>query len=483
MDIRVTERMGTRFANDQLRRHAAELQRTQQEISSGLRLHRPSDDPAAMRRSIIQKDQLDRLETHVDSVNHVKARLNSAHVQLREAQQLMVKARGVALSISQATEPAEQRILASELDGILNQLISVANAQDENGFLFAGQATRTEPFAVARSAGAIQGVTYQGNSDTSGLHITGQETREALVAGNHIFQHRERDDTVILGSTGLSSGTGTDTGNGRATIEITHTSTWYAAGSNVGPGTSMASDDTIIGPLGANYLTIVDTSGTGAFGTISLNGGAEFAFTNTDTDLQVTGPSGEVVHLNTTAINPGFAGDIQLVGNGEMSLDGGQTTTPIAFGNNQSVINPQDGSTIYLDTTTLRQVGTAHVEFPGTSDVFQLLLSLKEDVLNERGLGNEDRFAAVERQLADLERLENHLLDEVGVQSVALEQMERLQTRTEDLVLEQKTKYGETTSADIADAAVRMQELLTLQQFTMASVSRVLSQNLLDFIQ
>ncbi len=67
------------------------------------------------------------------------------------------------------------------------------------------------------------------------------------------------------------------------------------------------------------------------------------------------------------------------------------------------------------------------------------------------------------------------------MQSVTLEQIERLLVRTEDQTLDQQVKYSETTSADLAKAAVRMQELLTLQQFTMASVSNLVSQNLLQF--
>ncbi len=69
------------------------------------------------------------------------------------------------------------------------------------------------------------------------------------------------------------------------------------------------------------------------------------------------------------------------------------------------------------------------------------------------------------------------------MQSVTLEQIERLLVRTEDQTLDQQVKYSETTSADLAKAAVRMQELLTLQQFTMASVSNLVSQNLLQFLR
>ncbi len=145
--------------------------------------------------------------------------------------------------------------------------------------------------------------------------------------------------------------------------------------------------------------------------------------------------------------------------------------------------NPADGKLVHLNTLGLKNAGTTHIEFPGTSDAFELLVSLKQDILNARDLNNEERFAALDRRLGDLERIENHLLDEVGVQGVALQQMDRLEFRTEDLRLDQQIKYGETTGADIAQAAVRLQELLTLQQFTMASVTRLMSQNLLQFLQ
>ena len=64
-----------------------------------------------------------------------------------------------------------------------------------------------------------------------------------------------------------------------------------------------------------------------------------------------------------------------------------------------------------------------------------------------------------------------------------MEQLERLLNRTQDLTLDQQIQYGETTSADVAEAAIRLQELLTLQQFTMTSVSNLLSHNLLDFLK
>ena len=481
MNLRVTPRLAIDFATSELGRQAAELQRTQQQISTGIRLHRPSDDPAAVRRSIVQKDQLTRLNTHIESVRHSKSRVSQAHVQLRDAQQLFVRAREVALTGAQTTEPAEIAILGAELDGILNQLISIANAADESGYLFAGTATETEPFSFDSSS-TNGTATYQGTSASSFLRLTGDVEREALIAGDEIFQSVIREPTIIVGNTGLSSGLGTDTATGYRTLTVSHTNTTYAVGSGVATGTSSANGDTIVGGSGTHQLQIVDTSGTGASGTVSLNNGAVIDFTSADTDLAVTGPNGEQVYVDLSAITAGFNGTVDIVADGTLSIDGGLTTQPLAFSTNEIFTDPADGSTIHLDTTTLIRTGEDTAEFLGTNDVFGTLIALKDDLANTRNLSGPDRKDAINRRLGDIERLEDHLLDEVGIQSVTLEQIEHLLVRTEDQTLDQQVKYEETTSADLAEAAVRMQELLTLQQFTMASVSNLVSQNLLQFL-
>ena len=480
MDTRVTTRQGLEFSAFQLARQSAELQKVQRDLATGVRLHRPSDDPAAVRRSIVQKDKLSRLETHIESVQQVKSRVSQAHVQLREAQQLLVQARSVALSASQANSDAEVNAYAAEVDGILNQLISLANSADESGYLFAGTATRSEPFSIDKTTGAV---VYSGTSANSALHLTGDVPRDALVSGDQVFQSIIRESTLVLGSTGVSAGTGTDTALGTRTLTVSHTSTVYSGGSGVAAGTSSVGGDTIVGNTGTHQLQINDTSGTGASGTVSLNGGAEVAFTSADTDLLVRGPAGEEVYLDLSSITGGFNGTVDIVANGTLSIDGGTTTQAITFDANEVLTDPVDGSVIHLNTEDIQFTGTDSIEFPGTNNAFQILTSLRDDLRNTRDLSNADRIEAFDRRIADIERIENHFLDEIGVQGVALQQMERLQVRTEDQTLEQQVKYGETTGADLAKATIRMQELLTLQQFTLASVSKLFSQNLLQYLQ
>jgi flagellin-like hook-associated protein FlgL len=478
MTIRSTPGLTTQFAVSRLNAQAAQLQQTQQQLSTGNRLHRPSDDPLAVRHSLLQKDRISRLEANIEATQHTQSRLSQAHVQLREAHQLFVRARQIGLSARQATDPSEQRIFAAEVDGLIVQLTNISNSADEAGFLFGGTETRQKPFELDEAAGRV---TYSGTPFETKLHLAGDADRAALAPGNRIFLATLRGDSIVVGGTGISAGPGVDTATGLRSLEVVHTSTSYLGG-GVTAGTSSVGGDTIVGAPGTHTLQINDTSGTGASGTISLDGGGQVAFTSGDTDLQVLGPYGEVVYVNTTAITAGFNGSVDIQADGTLSIDGGATTTAITFSGNQQITDSVDGSVVHLDTTGARNTGNDTVEFPGTSNAFTALIELRDELLAGNSKPTAERQAALGRRLTEIERVEGHLLDEVGAQSVSLENLGRLVARTEDLKLEQVAAHSETADADLAAAALKLQELLNLQQFTMAAVSQLLQPNLLQFL-
>lgn len=480
MNFRVTQSQMAATARNYLARQSSELYVAQQQISTGLKVQRPSDDPAAVRRSLIQKDRVDRLEAHETSINLVKSRLEQAQVHLQDINNLLTTARQLAIQAQNVTDDNERTAIANQLDGLLSQMTSAANASDESGYLFSGTAANTRPFpGTLDSSGQTA---YAGAPDNTNLYIAGDVERQGLLPGDMVFKSAAREATVVVGKTGAAPGTGTDTAAGSKQLMVIHDTTTFAAGSGVAAGTG-TSGDTIIGPSGSHVLQINDTSGTGASGTISLNGGEQIAFNNTMTNLLVTGPLGEKVYVDTTAITAGFNGTVDLAATGMMSLDGGLTTTAITYSANQQVTDPRDGTLVNLDTTGIRSTGTDHVEFPGTSDVFSVLRELHDDVLNLRNFSEADRSDSLSRRLGDIERIQDHVLDIVGVQSVSLEQIDRLESRTGDLKLAEKIEYSDTVNADVAEAVLRLQELNNLQQFTMAAVGQLLTPNLLNYIQ
>jgi len=478
MPIRSTPGVTTDFAISRLNQTAYRLQQAQQQLSTGDRLHRPSDDPLAVRHALLQEDRISRLEASIEATQHTRSRLSQAHVQLRDAHQLFVRAREIGLSAQQATDDSERKIFAQEAQGLLDQLVNLANSSDEVGFLFSGTETRTKPFELNASG---TNVTYSGTPFATQLHLAGDADRAALAPGDRIFLSANRQDTVIVGNTGIGSGPGVDTAAGVQSLEVVHTSTTYASG-GVAAGTSSTSGDTIIGATGTHTLQLNDTSGTGAAGTISLDGGPEIAFTSADTDLRLLGPSGDVVYVDTTSISPGFNGSVDILANGTVSVDGGATTTAIDFSTNQQITNSLDGSIVHLDTSTAQRPGTDDIELAGTSNAFTALIELRDELLSGNSRSSVEQREALGRRLTEIERVEGHLLDEIGAQSVTIENLDQLVTRTEDRQLEQVAAHAETSDADLAAATLELQELLNLQQFTMAAVSQLMQPNLLQFL-
>jgi flagellar hook-associated protein 3 FlgL len=478
MPIRSTPGRNIDFAVSQLNSQSVRLRKAQEQLSTGNRLNRPSDDPLAVRHSLLQKDRISRLETTIESTQHAQSRVSQAHVQLRSGHQIFIRAREVGLSARQATDPSEQQIFAAEIDGLIEQLVNIANSSDEAGFLFSGTETRQRPFELDEAGGSV---TYSGAVASTQLHLARNADRTALASGDRIFLSTLRGDSVVVGNSGITAGAGVDTATGTRPLEITHTSTTYSTG-GVTAGTSSVNGDTIVGGTGTHTLVINDTSGTGASGTISLDGGGEFAFTSADTDLELLGPNGETVYVNTTAITAGFSGSVDILANGTVSVDGGATTTAIDFSANQQITDSRDGSVVHLDTTAARNAGVTTVEFPGTSDAFAALIELRDELLSAKTRTQTEHQEALGRRLTEIERVEGHLLDEVGTQSVTLENLDRLVARTEDLQLEQVAAHAQTSDADLAAATLELQELLNLQQFTMAAVSQLMQTDLLQFL-
>ena len=166
--------------------------------------------------------------------------------------------------------------------------------------------------------------------------------------------------------------------------------------------------------------------------------------------------------MNTTGITAAFSGSVNILAVGTVSIDGGASTIPINLTGNQQITDSFDGTVIHLNTTDVRRAGTDTTAFAGTSSAFTSLIGLREELLTGSSRSSADHRAAMEQRLTEIERVEDHLLDEISTQSVSLENLDRLETRTEDLQLHQIATHAETSDADLAAAALELQEL---QQF------------------
>lgn len=450
-----------------------------QQVSSGLRINKPSDDPVAQKLILGQNAVIARFETQLTTINSTRTVLSEANENLLDAQQLMVKAKTIALDASQSVEPTERTAFINELDSILSQLEQIANSQINGEYLFSGTQLNTQPFTGIVSGNPI----YHGSDFASILTIPGNQAIQTHYSGRDVFQPYGSGQLTILGNNQVQSGTGTSTGSAITTLTLQHTSTTYAVGSGVQAGTGSVAGDTILGPAGLHKLTIHDTSGNGSGGTVSLNGGATFAFTNADSNLKITGPNGEVVFINTQSITPGFNGTVDITANGSLSIDGGVTQVPIDFSENQLVTGTTPGIVQYFNTTNVKSTGTAVVEPAASADVFQAVISLRETIRNSENLSAADRENSFERRLKQLDAASDKLLNIIGKQAVSLENLDTLETRVTSQKLNAETILSDAQSTDYFAAITQLQEQQNLLMFTLQSLTTLSSVSLVDFLK
>ncbi|MEZ6126762.1 MAG: hypothetical protein R3C49_26895 [Planctomycetaceae bacterium] len=172
---------------------------------------------------------------------------------------------------------------------------------------------------------------------------------------------------------------------------------------------------------------------------------------------------------------------MDLSATGTLSLNGGLTTTPIDFSSNQTLVDDQ-GRVRHIDSTGIRLAGADTVQMTGSADLFAELRTLRDDLQNFSDFSASEWDAAITDHLGTLDDLNNHLLDVVGEQSVDLQNLDRLQTRAEDLSLEAQRVLGDLQGTDFTDAIIKLQEQTNLNQYTLASLAQVFQVSILDFL-
>lgn len=485
MQFRTTSFASSNQAIKFASQYNASIIKYQQQISSGIKLHRPSDDPVSFRQIESFSVRLQELETESYAVIDTETKLNTSVSQLQETHNLISRAKNLAQQGVQATGPSVREALAIELEGIMVSLQNITQTKSAGSYLYAGARSDIEPFEFNNPdvPGGTLKVDYRGSSNQTRAYIGTAISFDTFYAGDKIFGDPDRQEAVIMGHTGAKVGAGTDNMVGRATLQVRHSLTTYLGASGVAAGASSVDGDTIIGQAGQNELIIRDTSGTGVSGTIELNNGEPIKWNKTDTDLQVVGNDGRILFVDMSNIAAGFDGAVDFSSAGTLSVDGGLTDVPIDFSASQTITESVSGTHTHIDTRELDRPGDDYLDFPGTSDVFQVIYELTQDLRNSRNLDNNQLAESIDQRFGELDRLGDHVLEVMGKQSASLLTLDELEFRIQDLQLEVESQLTEIQSTDIPTAVMRMQNDQTLLEFTYAVTAQIASTSLIDFLR
>lgn len=197
---------------DSLTRRQSALSTAQEQLTTGKRVNRASDDPAAAARA----ERALAAEMHTDAtqraVNASQNAMTLAESAMGDASDLLQQIREAMVAAGNGSySDRERRVQADKIAGLRDQLLAVANRQDGSGtYLFGGQAADHAPFLDAAG-----GVTYQGapgqvdaaSGDPLPLTVDGRAAWMSGRTGNGMFVTAP---TVSTGTAWVDTGRVTD---------------------------------------------------------------------------------------------------------------------------------------------------------------------------------------------------------------------------------------------------------------------------------
>ena len=262
----------------------------QQQISTGRRVGTPSDDPIAAGRILDLSQAKSATQQFVENAGAASSSLSLGEQSLQSVIRSLQDVRSTIVKAGNGTlGNSDRAILARELRGNYQDLLSLANATDgQGGYLFSGYRGQTQPFSET-APGTVQ---YSGDQGQRMLQISSSRYVPISDAGSEIFQRiRTGNGDFATAAAAANTGTGT-TGIGA----VTDPATWSAA-SNPSDFTIRFDVNSATNPATTTYDLVDNVSGNSL-----LTGAAASA----------TGPylrtftAGSAINLRSQGTEPAF---------------------------------------------------------------------------------------------------------------------------------------------------------------------------------
>lgn len=201
------------------------LQTAETEVSTGLLVQTPSDNPSAASALVVNQAEAARVDQYTTNTETALSQAQAATSALSSVNTLLTQAVSLGTEGANGTvSTAQRQAIATQIQGILANVVSDANTTYQGVAIFGGTSNATAAF-VASSTSA-DGYLYLGNSNANSVAVSDTESIQSTVPGDTIFTSASAS---ILGSlsqlaTALESGTTSDIGT--ATNAVSTALTW-----------------------------------------------------------------------------------------------------------------------------------------------------------------------------------------------------------------------------------------------------------------
>ena len=170
----------------------AEMHDLQQDIASGKKISKASDDPLKFKRARLLQEQIREKEGYQDRINTARNTLDIAEQSLQEVINGLIEIKSnVTRAVNGTHDSASFTAIKQELESLKEELVASFNAKDVNGYIFGGVGNDTQPYTIDPNSGTV---VSNGSNDSLSLEVDKDLSIDVTQDGNFIRTTKYDDD-------------------------------------------------------------------------------------------------------------------------------------------------------------------------------------------------------------------------------------------------------------------------------------------------
>ncbi len=182
------------------------IDKVQQQISTGKIVNTPSDNPALAQRLMLLQNQVNQNNVYTQNVQYATSFLTQQSSSLNSAVSLMTNVKTMLLSAANDQSSQDMQNYGTQLNQSINQLLDLANTNYGGKYIFGGTQTTSQPFFMNGDGTAIS-VNPKGVGGALNLDVGFQISDQYNITGQEAFNGGQMFSDLMSIRDELNSGT------------------------------------------------------------------------------------------------------------------------------------------------------------------------------------------------------------------------------------------------------------------------------------
>ncbi|WP_172196385.1 flagellar hook-associated protein FlgL [Saccharibacillus qingshengii] len=201
--MRVTSNMMSATLLNNLNRNASKMNNTQLQMSTGMKINKPSDDPTGMTYSLRYRQEIASNEQYQRNVDSAVSWLDFNDKMLSEVDSISQRLRELTVQAANGTNPASAHdSVRQEVLQLKDQLVDIANSKLNGKYIFNGETYDQKPYDFVKGQDGTAETTNVRSLKTDHAKVNyavGAGVQMSInTTGNEVFGGDEEDNIFAI---------------------------------------------------------------------------------------------------------------------------------------------------------------------------------------------------------------------------------------------------------------------------------------------